>query len=78
MSDDNKDQEPDIELVSKVSEYVSTDTISDLKTGIYNLFVNLINNLVVYEGVDGAVLHATKFLDEISNKFKQVIEQQEK
>lgn len=76
MSEKEKDQDPN--LVSKVSEYVATDSITDLKTGIYNLFVNLINNLVLFEGVEGAITHATNYLDEISNKFKQVLDTQEK
>jgi len=60
-------------LVDEVSEYVPTDVIVDLKTGIYNLFVSLINNLMIHYGAVEAVRQSTKYLDDISHNFKQTL-----
>ena len=43
----NKEDQEEYTLVDKISENVSTDTILDLKSGIYNLFISLINNQIV-------------------------------
>lgn len=69
MSENNEEK-----LVEDVNEYVSTDVIMDLKTGIYNLFLNLLNHLTVEHGPVQAVTISTQFLDDISNKFKETIE----
>ena len=60
-------------LVEEVSEYVPTDVIVDLKSGIYNLFVSLLNNLMLHYGPIEAVNQATAFLDQISNTFKDTL-----
>jgi len=65
-------------LVDEVSEYVSTDVIVDLKTGIYNLFVSLINNLMIHYGAVEAVRQSTKYLDDISYNFKQTLPENQK
>lgn len=76
--EENKDQQ-DPDLTEKVSEYVPTDVIVDLKSGIYNLFVSLINNLMLHYGAVEAVRQATEFIDHISHNFKQTLpENQEK
>lgn len=64
----------DPSLVDKVSENVSTDTISDLKTGIYNLFVNLINNQIISYGPEMAVQLSIDFLQEIIYNFNKAIQ----
>jgi hypothetical protein len=70
-----EEQEQPLEgLVEPVSEQVGTDSILDLKNGIYNLFVALVNNLMVTKGMVGAVAEACDFLDEISINFKSTIE----
>lgn len=61
-------------FVDPVSDYVSTDVITDLKSGIYNLVLSLINNLMVQSGPVEAVKVTTEFLDTISNTFKQTLE----
>lgn len=61
------------DLVDKVSEYVPTDVIVDLKSGIYNLFVSLLNNLMVHYGPIDAVKEATAFIDQISDTFKNTL-----
>jgi len=65
-------------LVDEVSEYVPTDVIVDLKTGIYNLFVSLINNLMIHYGAVEAVRQSTKYLDDISYNFKQTLPENQK
>jgi hypothetical protein len=64
----------DPSLVDKVSENISTDTISDLKTGIYNLFVNLINNQIISYGPEMAVKLSIDFLQEIIYNFNKAIQ----
>ena len=64
----------DPSLVEKVSENISTDTISDLKSGIYNLFVNLINNQIISYGPEMAVKLSIDFLQEIIYNFNKAIQ----
>jgi hypothetical protein len=77
MENDFEDQEKveDPSLVNKVSEGVPTDVVTDLKTGIYNLFVSLVHNLIAMYGPEVAITEATSFLDEVSYNFKQVLEE---
>lgn len=60
-------------FVETVSEQISTDYITDLKRGIYNLFINLINNQVIELGPQGAVQSSIDYLEEIIYNFKQAI-----
>jgi hypothetical protein len=62
------------ELVNKTDDYISTDIVTDLKTGIYNLYLSLLNNLTAIHGPVEAVIISTQFLDDISNTFKQTIQ----
>ena len=59
------------DFVDPVSDYVSTDVITDLKTGIYNLFLSLLDHLIVLHGTVEAVRISTGFLDDISDTFKK-------
>ena len=45
------DDDNSFKLIDDVSDYVSTDIIVDLKSGIYNLFVSLveITNLFIFK-----------------------------
>lgn len=74
---DNYNDDPvnpeDLSLVAPVSEQVSTDAIADLKTGIYNLYINLLNNLIIKYGYEQAIMISTDFLDEISINFKNIL-----
>lgn len=74
MSKDQSKEDPS--LVKPVSEQVSTDTISDLKIGIYNLYVSLLNNLIMSHGYEQAILISTSFLDEISINFKNILNEE--
>jgi hypothetical protein len=70
MSENNQDQD----LVEKTDDYVSTDIITDLKSGMYNLYLSLLNNLTAIHGPVEAVIISTQFLDNISNTFKETIQ----
>ena len=63
----------DPKLVEEVDDYVPTDVIVDLKTGIYNLFVSLVNNLMLHYGAVEAVRQATTFIDQISDNFRKTL-----
>lgn len=63
----------DSSFIETVSEDVSTDVVMDLKKGIYNLFVNLINNQIIHLGPEGAVKSSVDYLEEIIYNFKQAI-----
>lgn len=77
MSEDNNfqyNQHNTNPFVEEVSDYVSTDVITDLKSGIYNLFLSLLNNLMVQYGPIEAVKISTEFIDTISDTFKKTLE----
>lgn len=78
MSQNENEEIKNPPLVDEVSEYVPTDVIVDLKTGIYNLFVSLINNLMIHYGAVEAVRQSTKYLDDISYNFKQTLPENQK
>jgi len=61
-------------LVSKVDEHVKTDVLTELKSGIYNLFINYFHHLVVYHGPEEALNMATSYLEEIVQHFRKSIE----
>ena len=62
-------------LVSKVDEHVKTDVLTELKSGIYNLFINYFHHLVVYHGPEEALNMATSYLEEIVQHFRTSIEE---
>lgn len=61
-----------LSLVDLVEEPTFTDTDTELKVGIYNLFIALYNNLIIEYGVEEAVKQSTSFLDDISYNFKKI------
>lgn len=71
MSDDLNTE--DLKLVDPVPEPTLADSVMELKSGIYNLFVALYNNLIVDVGVEEAINQSTQFLDEISYNFKKIL-----
>ena len=70
----NKEDQEEYTLVDKISENVSTDTILDLKSGIYNLFISLINNQIVDYGPQKATEISLDFLREIIYNFEKAIQ----
>ena len=72
MNSPNKDTKID-SLIAQVDEQVSTNTVLDLKSGIYNLFISLFNDYTIEYGPMEAVRLSTEFLDEISLNFKAIL-----
>jgi hypothetical protein len=70
--EENENSE-NLNLVDKVSEPKFSDPIMELKSGIYNLFIGLYNNLIVEHGPEEAIRQSTSFLDEISYNFKKIL-----
>jgi hypothetical protein len=68
-----KDQNSEFKLVDQVPEGTSTDIVTDLKSGIYNLFLSLLNHLMIQYGPVEAVKISTQFLDQISDTFKETL-----
>jgi hypothetical protein len=64
-------------LSEEFEEFSSNDPLVELKSGIYNLTVNLLNNYVVYLGPEKAILAVCDFLDHISSEFKSSIQDTE-
>jgi len=58
-------------FVSDNTDISSSDPIMDLKIGIYNLFVNLVNNSIVYYGPEKAIKMSIEYLQEIIYNFEQ-------
>ena len=76
MSTENEQyiqEEENIKLVEEVLEGTTTDVVTDLKSGIYNLFINLLNHYMIDYGPIEAVKLSTGFLDQISNTFKETL-----
>lgn len=76
MSTEDEFEQPDadgINLAEEVPEGTTTDVVTDLKMGIYNLYLNLLNYLMVEYGSVEAVKISTEFLDKISNTFKETL-----
>lgn len=59
--------------VDQFPEGTPTDVITDLKTGIYNLYLSLLNHLMVQYGPIEAVKISTEFLQQISNTFRETL-----
>jgi hypothetical protein len=73
--DNQKEQEyaEGFKLLEDIPAGTTTDVVTDLKMGIYNLYLNLLNYLMVEYGSVEAVKISTGFLDQISNTFKDTL-----
>lgn len=63
----------EIKLVEDVTDNVSTDVVTDLKTGIYSLSVSLMNHYIVDYGLHKSVELIVEYLEELSYNFSQAI-----
>lgn len=63
-------------LVEEVDESVSTDKISDIKSGIYNLFISLINQNVPYYGPLISTQLALAYLQEIIDNVNHALKEE--
>ena len=62
------------DLVDSVDDYVSTDVISDIKSGIYNLFVSLVDYYTIdYGPVQGAD-EACKYLERLIDTVRSALD----
>lgn len=64
----------DPKLVEEVSEYVSTDVVSDVKSGIYNLFVSLVDYLTIDFGPVQGADEACKYLERLVAQVREVLD----
>ena len=73
---DQKNQYDDTnyaDLIDPVNEYVHTDSITDLKSGIFNLFNNLFQTLSVSNGPAKALEISLRYLQDIIDHFQTVL-----
>jgi hypothetical protein len=75
MSDYNQNSDHDLSFVKEVNTNVSTDTITDLKSGIFNLFANLYNNLSLEYGPVNAIKMSIGYLNDIIQYFQNTLEE---
>jgi hypothetical protein len=68
----NEQENP--ELVETISDYVSTDVISDLKSGIYNLFVSLVDYYTLEHGPAKGADEACKYLERLIANVREVLD----
>ncbi len=68
----NEEENP--KLVEEVDEYVSTDIISDLKSGIYNLFVSLVDYYTIDYGPVLGADEACKFLERLVADVREALD----
>lgn len=62
------------DLVEQVDEYVSTDVISDIKSGIYNLFVSLVDYYTLEYGPVQGADEACKYLERLIANVREVLD----
>jgi hypothetical protein len=71
------EDENSFKLVEDVSDYVSTDIIVDLKSGIYNLFVSLVEYLSIDFGPVQGADEACKYLERLSDQVREAFEEKQ-
>jgi len=63
-----------LDFVQPVSEYVSTDIVTDIKSGIFNLFVSLYNNNAAQHGPVVGLQMSLEYINNISRHFQEILE----
>jgi len=71
------DENEILDFVEPVSEYVSTDIITDIKSGIFNLFTSLYHNNAVKHGPVVGLQMSLDYINNISKHFQEILEKQE-
>lgn len=61
------------ELVPTQKDYVSTDIVTDIKSGIYNLFVSLVDYMSIDHGPIEGAEQACKFLERLVDNVREAI-----
>lgn len=67
-------EKKDYSLIDEQPDYVPTDIILDLKSGIYNLFVSLINHNIMIHGPEKAIVISVDYLKEIVDHFQKTLQ----
>lgn len=62
------------DLIDVVDEYVSTDVVLDLKSGIYNLFVSLVDYYTIDHGPVKGADEACKYLERLVAQVREVLD----
>lgn len=73
MSDFNQNNDKDLSFVDEVNTYVSTDTVTDIKSGIFGLFVNLYNSYSLEYGPVQGMQLSIQYLQNIIEQFKTIL-----
>jgi hypothetical protein len=73
---DNANQEEQLPppLVEEVSEFVSTDVIQELKSGVFNLYISLYHHMTVRVGPVEAMKYCILYLQEIIDHFQESLD----
>ena len=61
------------DFIDPVNEYVHMDSVTDLKSGIFNLFNNLFQTLSVSNGPVKALEISLRYLQDIIDHFQTVL-----
>jgi len=72
-NNEHTDQQP-ASLVNPVSEYTSTDSIQEMKSGIFSIFVSLYKHMSVNVGPTEAMKYCILYLQEIINHFQEILD----
>lgn len=63
-----------LDFIDPVAENVTTDTITDIKSGIFNLFVSLYHNNSMKHGPVVGLQMSLDYINNISNHFQKILE----
>lgn len=72
---DNEDEV--LDFVEPVNEQVSTDMVTDIKSGIFNLFTSLYHNNAAKYGPIVGLQMSLDYINSISKHFQEILEKQE-
>ena len=64
-------------LVPKIDETTSSDSIQELKSGIFSIYISLYNHLSTKVGPVEAMKYCILYLQEIINNFQTVLDGEE-
>ena len=64
-------------LVPKIDETTSSDSIQELKSGIFSIFISLYNHLSTKVGTTEEMKYFILYLQEIINNFQSVLDGEE-
>jgi hypothetical protein len=77
MSNDEHTDRQQNSLVPKIDETTSSDSIQELKSGIFSIFISLYNHLSIKVGPTEAMKYCILYLQEIINNFQTVLDGEE-